>query len=188
LRQIKLKPNHPDISFNKVAEVADRMVWTGRLPTQSAICEELHVHNTGKVKQFFELWKTRYGSNGLEKTHIADLSSELKQALADGFEQRLIALKAKLNAESAEILVDRDRLAKMNKRKDAQIEALMLALVDAEVKIADQARRISRLKNEMAVMRNALAKAEQRIGDARRELNRAEHSLEDHPSDMSGGA
>jgi len=188
MNQIKVKPNHSNINFNSVAAVADRMVWTGRLPSLCAICEELHVRSTDRVMQYFQLWKARYSSDGVQKTHIADLSSELKHLLAEAFEKRVISLKAKLNAECAEIRVDRDRLAKINEQKDAQIQALMLALGDAEVKIADQARRISRLKNEMAVERNALAKAEQRIRDARQELTRAEHTLEDHPSDMSGGA
>jgi transposase len=163
MNQIKVKPNHLDLNFNTVAAIADRMVWTGRPPTLCAICEELHVQSTDEVDQYFELWKTRYCCNGVEKTHIADLSSELKHLLAETFEKRVIALRAKLKAESAEIRVDRDRLAKINEHKDAKIEALMLALGDAEVKIADQARRISRLKNEVAVGRDALAKAEKRI-------------------------
>ena len=163
MNQIKVKPNHSNINFNSVAAVADRMVWTGRLPSLCAICEELHVRSTDRVMQYFQLWKARYSSDGVQKTHIADLSSELKHLLAEAFEKRVIALRAKLKAESAEIRVDRDRLVKINEQKDAKIEALMLALGDAEVKIADQARRISRLKNEMAVERNALAKAEQRI-------------------------
>jgi chromosome segregation ATPase len=188
MRQIKLKPNDPDISFKEVAEVADRMVWTGRLPNLSAICKELHVRSTDEVNQYFELWKIQSSGNGAEKTHIADMSSELKHLLAEAFERRLIALKAKLNAENTEIRVDRDRLAQINEQKDAQIQALMLALGDAEVKIADQARRICRLKNEMAVERNASAKAEQRIRDARQELTGAKPTLEDHPADMSGGA
>jgi hypothetical protein len=158
MNQIKVKANHLDLNFNTVAAIADRMAWTGRLPTLCAICEELHVQSTDKVKQYFELWKTRYTNNGAEKTHIADLSSQLQHLLAEAFERRVIALKAKLKAEGAEIRVDRDRLAKINEQKDAKIEALMLALGDAEVKIADQARRISRLKNEMAVERNALQK------------------------------
>ncbi|MGA2226594.1 MAG: hypothetical protein ABSH41_19320 [Syntrophobacteraceae bacterium] len=163
MNQIKVKANHSNIDFNSVAAVADRMVWTGRLPSLNSICGELHVQSSDEVNQYFELWKTRYCCNGVEKTHIADLSSELKHLLAEAFEKRVIALRAKLKAESAEIRVDRDRLVKINEQKDAKIEALMLALGDAEVKIADQARRISRLKNEVAVGRDAVAKAEQRI-------------------------
>lgn len=187
MNQVKVKQNHLDINFNTVAAIADRMAWTGRLPTLCAICEELHVQSSDKVEQCFELWKSRYSSNG-EKTHILDLSSELKHLFAEAFERRVIALKAKLNAESTEIRVDRDRLAKVNEQKDAQIQALMLALGDAEVKIADLARRISRLKNQMATERKASAKEEQRLRDAGRELTRAEHTLEDHPSNTSGGA
>jgi hypothetical protein len=163
MNQIKVKPNHSNIHFNSVAAVADRMVWTGRLPSLNSICEELHVQSTDRINQYFELWKARYSSNGVEKTHIADLSSELKHLLAEAFERRVTALKAKLKAENTEIRVDRDRLAKINEQKDAKIEALMLALGDAEVKIADQARRICRLKNDVAVGRDALAKAEKRI-------------------------
>jgi hypothetical protein len=188
MNQVKAKPNHLDLDFNKVAAIADRMVWTGKLPTLCAICEQLHVRSTDKVKEYFESWKTLYSVNGAEKTHIADLPSESKHLLGEAFERRVMALRAKLNAEIAEIRADRNRLAEINEQKDAQIQALMLALGDAEVKIADQARRISTLKNEMAVERNALAKAEQRIRDARQELTRAEHSLEDYPSDMGGGA
>jgi hypothetical protein len=168
MNQIKVKQNHSDLNFNTVAGIADRMAWTGRPPTLCGICEELHVESTDEVMQYFELWKARYSSDGVEKTHIADLSSELKHLLAEAFEKRVIALRAKLKAESAEIRVDRDRLAKINEHKDAKIEALMLALGDAEVKIADQARRISRLKNEVAVGRDALAKAEQGSGSCGR--------------------
>jgi chromosome segregation ATPase len=188
MNQMKVKPNHLDLDFNSVAAIADRMAWTGRLPTLSAICEELHVQSIDRVKQYFELWKARYSSDGAEKTHIADMSPEFKHLLADAFEKRVIALKAKLNAECAEIRIDRDRLAKINERKDAQIQALMLALGDAEVKIADQERRISRLKNQITVERDAMAKAGQRIGGARQGLTKVEHRLEDPSPELSGGA
>jgi chromosome segregation ATPase len=188
MNQIKVKPNHSNIHFNSVAAVADRMVWTGRLPSLNSICEELHVQSTDRINQYFELWKARYSSNGVEKTHIADLSSDLKHLLAEAFEKRVIALKAKLNAECAEIRVGRDRLAKINEQKDAQIQALMLALGDAEVKIADQERRISRLRKEIAVKRDASAKAEQGIGDVRQGLTKAEFKLKKPHPYICGGA
>jgi len=80
------------------------------------------------------------------------------------FERRITALRARLKAECAEIRADRDRLAKIKEQKDSQIQALMLALGDAEVKIADQSRRISRLRKEIAERCDASGKAEQKIG------------------------
>ena len=188
MRQNKVKPNHADINFNDVAAVADRMVWTGRLPTLSAICEELNVRSTGKVGQYFAMWKAAHSHNQSDKTHIADLPSELQHLLAEAFEKRVAALTAKLNAESAEIQVDRDRLVKINEQQAARIQALMLALGDAEVKIADRDRRISSLKKEIAAERDAHVRTEQRIRDAMQELTRVEHTLEDFSPESSGGA
>jgi hypothetical protein len=148
--QTRVKPNHSDIDFNRVAAIADLMVWTGRLPTLDAICEGLHVQSTDEVKQYFELWKARYSSDGAGKTRSTDLSYEFKNLLAESFERRMNALRSRFYAESARIRTDRDRLADMNQQKDAQIEALILVLGEAEVKIADQARLIIRLKQQIA--------------------------------------
>ena len=189
MNQTKAKPNHGDISFNHVAAVADRMVWTGRLPTLNAICEELNVRSINKkVGQYFALWKAGHNHARVEKTHIADLPPELQHLLAEAFERRVTALTAKLNAESAEIQVDRDRLVKVNEQQAAQIEALMLSLGDAEVKIADQERRISRLKKEIAAERDAHVRTEQSVRDAMQDLTRAEHAPEDSFPESSGGA
>jgi len=140
------------------------MVWTGKPPTVSAICEQLNTGCTDRVRQCFTLWKAGYNHIHAQKTHIADLPSELQHLLAEAFERRVSALKAKLEAECATIRIERDRLLKMNEQKNAQIEALMLALGDAEVKIADQSRRISRLRKEIAERCDASGKAEQKIG------------------------
>jgi hypothetical protein len=171
MKQTKVRPDHPDLDFNDVAAVADRMVWTGRPPTVSAICEELNTACIDRVRQCFALWKAGYNHSHAQKTHILDLPSEFQHLLAEGFERRIIASEAKLKAECAEIRADRDRLAKINEHKDAQIQALMLALGDAEVKIADQARRISRLRKGIAEGRDALRKAEQRTGYAPAGIN-----------------
>ncbi len=168
-QQIKNKRSSVNVSFEDVAAVADRMVWTGKLPTADAICEELNARSIDRVRQCLTLWKAGYNHIHAEnhihggKTRIAHITPELEHLVSEVFEGRITALKAKLKAEYAEIRIDRDRLVKVNEQQAAQIEALMLALGDAEVKIADQARRISRLKTEIAAGRDALAKAEQRI-------------------------
>lgn len=85
MKQTKVKSNHSGLDFNDVAAVADRMVWTGRLPTVSAICEELNAACIDRVRQCFVLWKAGYNHIQAQKTHIADLPSELQHLLAEGF-------------------------------------------------------------------------------------------------------
>jgi hypothetical protein len=138
MKQIKVKPNHADIDFNDVVVVADNILRAGRLPTLNAICEALGMRDIEKVRQYFTLWKAGHGHTRTEKTHIADLPLELQYLLAEAFERRVIALTAKLNAQFSEIQVDRDRLLKINEEQAAQIQALMLALGEAETRIADQ--------------------------------------------------
>lgn len=162
MKVIKFKSNREDISFSEVAAVADRMVWTGKVPTVNAICEDLNTDRIDRVRQCFALWKAGYNHIQARKTHIADLPPELQHMLNESFESQISALKARLEAECEELRRERDRLAKINEQKDAQIMALTLALGDAEVKIADQVRRISRLKNEAAGECGARAKTEER--------------------------
>jgi len=187
-KQIKAKLIHADVTFNDVAAIADRMVWTGRLPTVNAIHDELHGGSLEKVRQCFTLWKAGYNHIQAEKTHISDLPPELQHLLAEAFEKRIAALRAKLNAESAEIRVERDRLAKVNEQLTAQIKVLMSALGDAEVKIADQNKRISMLKKEIASERNLRINMEQRIREAPKEPTIVENRLDDPPPAACGGA
>jgi hypothetical protein len=188
MRQIKTKPNHADVGFNDVAAVADRMVWTGRLPTLKAICEELNIRSSDKIGRYFALWKAGHGEARAEKTHIADLPPELQHLLAEAFEKRMTALTARLSAESGETRADRDRLLKINEEQAVRIEALMLALGDAEARIADLNRQVSRLTQEIAAERDAHIKTERRIRDAMQELTKVEHTLEDFLPESSGGA
>lgn len=124
------------LGFENVVEIAERMVWTGKRPTPGAICEELNVRCTNKVQQYFALWEAGYSRKRADKTHIADLPPELRHLLADAFERRVI----KLQTECAQIRVDRDRLAHVNRQQAAQIEELTAALGVAEAKIDEQAR------------------------------------------------
>jgi hypothetical protein len=166
MNQIKIRPNLVDINFNEVAAIADRMVWTGKLPTLSAICRELKVRNVDKARQYFELWRAGYSRNWPEKTHIADLPPELQHLMAEAFERGVTGLRTKLNAECAKLRVERDRLKKVVEQQSADIKALTVALGDAEAKIGEQARQITRLKNEIDGQRDAHTRTEQRIHEA----------------------
>jgi hypothetical protein len=187
MRQTKVKPNHVDADFKDVAAVAHRMVWTGRLPTLNAICEELNVRNTDTVRQYFELWKAGYRHVHADKSHIVDLPSGLKHLLVDDFERRVSASKAKLDAECSEIRVERDRLAMVNEQRASQIQTLNAALMDAESKVDEQTRRIAMLEIEIASERHLRMQMEQRIRDAMQELTRVGHRLEDHFPESAGG-
>jgi uncharacterized sporulation protein YeaH/YhbH (DUF444 family) len=142
--QAKMKPSRVSLSFKNVVEIAERMVWAGRRPTLSAICEELKVRCNDRVQRYFALWEAGYSHAGEDKTHITDLPSELQHLLADAFERRVI----KLQAECAQMRADRDRLVNVNEQQTAQIEALTAALGNAEARIDEQARRIAGLENE----------------------------------------
>ncbi len=188
MKQIRVKSNHVDINFKDVAAIADRMVWTGRLPTPDAVSEQLRVRSNGMVGKYLALWRAGYSGGPADKTHIADLPSELKHLLAEDFERRVAALKAKLDAERAQIRVEGDKLAMVNEQRASQVRELNAALRDAGSRSDEQARRIAMLENEIASERNLRIQLEQRIKDARQELTKVEHRLEDPPSDMAGGA
>ena len=87
----------------------------------------------------------------------------MQNLLAEEFEQRVIALREKLESEYAEIKRGRNEMAVLNERQSAQIESLKATLKDASAKIAEQTGLIAQLKNEIAAGREALAKVEQRI-------------------------
>ena len=112
-----------------------------------------------------------------DKTHIADLSSELQHLMSEAFERRVIALKAKLRAECDEIRVDRDRLITVNERQAARIDALSAELGYAQTRIDEQARRIAMLKNEIASERNLRTKIEQQTRNARQHNNNVNTNL-----------
>lgn len=188
MNQIKTRSNPVDISFNDVAAAADRMVWTGKVPTLGAICDELKARNVDKARQYFELWRAGYSRNRPEKTHIADLPPELQHLMAEAFERGVTGLRTKLNAECSKLRVERDRLKKVIEQQSEDIKALTLALADAEAKIGEQARQITRLKNEIDAGRGAHARTEQRIHDAMRELMKVEHTLDDSFPESAGGA
>ena len=186
-------------SKHSVTAIADRLKKAGKQPVLRVVSAEADFQRT-EMKNISSL---KWGGQARAiKTHVADLPSEVQNLLAEEFEQKVIAFREKLESEYAEIKRESNELAVRNERQLAQIgslkamigdasakiEFLTVALINARAKMAERAGLISQLKNEIAVGREALIKAEQRIRDARQELTRAEHTLEDHPSDISGGA
>jgi hypothetical protein len=188
MQQVKTRTSSVNISFEKVAEAAERILRAGRRPTLNAICKELNFWSVDKVRQYVALWKAGYSPMRTDKTHILDLPSDLQRLLADDFERRVVALRTKLKAECYEIRVDRDRLVIVNEQRASQIETLNSALMDAEAKLEKQARQVARLENELASERNIRIQMEQRIRDARQELTNMEHRLENPLQESGGGA
>lgn len=164
----KVRQNNPEVKIKEVVAVADRMAWTGRLPTVDSISEELNTANIDRVRQCLTLWKVRHNPGEVEKTQISDFPPEVQHFLMEAFEKRVAAMEAKLNAQAPEALAQRDMLATVNEQQAAQIEALVLALADAEVKIADQDKRLSSLRKQIGFQQQALAKAKRRNGGTER--------------------
>ena len=163
----KIRRNDPDVKIEAVMAAADRMVWTGRL---------FNTENIDSVRQCLALWKARRNPAQVENIHIAALSPEVREFPMEAFEKRVTSLEEKLEARSSHVLADEDLLVKVNERQAAQIEALMLALSDAEGKITDQEKRIRSLRKQIGFQQQALAKAKRRIGGAGLETG----TLRDH--------
>jgi chromosome segregation ATPase len=172
---------------HSVTAIADRLKKAGKHPDLRAVCAQPDFQRVEMNRQNISALK--WGSQARAiKTHVADLPSDVQNLLAEEFEQRVIALREKLESEYAEIKRGRNELAVLNERQSARIESLKARLKDASVKIAEQAGLIAQLKNEIAVGREALAKAEQRMRDARQGLTKVEHKLDDPFPESSGGA
>ena len=111
--------------------------------------------------------KRRAGHARAIKTHISDLPVDLQHLLTEEFEREIMAFRAKLESEYAEIKRDRDELANQNEQLCALLESLTLTLNDAEIEATEFAMRIARLKNEIVAERS-LAKAGQQMRTATR--------------------
>ncbi len=173
---------------HSITAVADRLKKAGRPPVLRAVCAGMDIQRMGKIQQNIAPLKGRYSHARATKARIADLPADLQHLLSEEFERELMAFRAKLESEYAEIKRDRDELADLNERQSAQIESLMMALDGAGAKITEQARRIEQLRNEIAAERESRGRIEQRIRDARQELTKVEHRLEDPCPESGGGA
>lgn len=165
----KVSQNDSDVKIKDVTAVADRMVWTGRLPTVDSISEELNTGNIDRVRQCLTLWKLRHNPGEVKKTHITDFPPEVQHYLTEAFEKRVAELETRLKGQFSKALAQRDMLVKVNERQAAQIDALVRALADAEVKVADQDKRISGLRKQINFQQQALVKAKRRSGRGERD-------------------
>ena len=159
-----------------VTAIADRLKRAEKLPALRAVCAQADFRKTEMNQQ--NISSLKWGSQARTiKTHIADLPSDMQNLLAEEFEQRVIALREKLESEYAEIKRDRNELAVLKERQSAEIESLKsalkyasakiefltVALINARAKMAERAGLIGQLKNEIAVGHEPQTKTEQRI-------------------------
>jgi predicted nucleic acid-binding Zn-ribbon protein len=148
-----------------VTGIAGRLKNAGKLPVLRSVCAGMDVQGMSKIQQSISSLKGGAGHVRAIKTHIADLPVDLQHLLTEEFEREVMAFRAKLESEYAEIKRDRDELAKQNEQLCALLESLTLALDNAEIEATEFAMRIARLKNEIAAER-ALAKAGQQMRTA----------------------
>ena len=108
MKQIRAK--HP------VTAIADRLKRAEKLPALRAVCAQADFRRSEINQQ--NISSLKWGSQvGAIKTHVADLPSEVQNLLAEEFEQRVIALREKLESEYAEIKRSRNELAVLNERQ-----------------------------------------------------------------------
>ncbi len=169
-----------------VTGIAGRLKNTGKHSALRSVCAGIDIQGMSKIQQNVALLKWRSSHGRAIKTHIADLPVDLQHLLTEEFEREIMAFRAKLESEYAEIKRESNELADFNGQQSALIESLTVTLKDAGAKIAEQAGLIARLENEISAERNALLKAEPRIRDTRQELTKVEHRL-DGPFPESGG-
>ena len=108
---------------HSVPAIADRLKRAEKLPALRAVCAQADFRKTEMNRQ--NISSLKWGSQARAiKTHIADLPSDMQNLLAEEFEQRVIALREKLESEYAEIKRDRNEMAVLNERQFTQIESL----------------------------------------------------------------
>jgi len=179
MNQIRVK--HP------VTVIADRLKRAGKIPVLQTTHSQMDFQGGRHLQHISSIKGGRCHAQSI-KTHVADLPSKVQNLLAEQFEREVITFREKLESEFAEIKRERNELAALYERQSARIGRLKTALKDASAKIAEQAGLIARLKNEIALERDALAKAERRIRDARQGLTRVEHQLDEPFPESSGGS
>jgi hypothetical protein len=162
----KVKQNDSDVRIQDVAAAADRMLWTGRLPTVDSISEALNTGDIDRVRQCLTMWKVRHNPGEAKKTRITDLPPEAQYYLMEAFEKKVAELETRLKARFSEALAQREMLAEVNERQAAQIDALLTALADAEAEIADRDKRISGLRKQISFQQQALVRAKRRSAGA----------------------
>ena len=108
---------------HSVTAIADRLKKAEKHPTLRAVCAQADFQRTEMNQQ--NISSLKWGSQARAiKTHVADLPSDVQNLLAEEFEQRVIALRQKLESEYAEIKRERNELAVLNERQSPEIESL----------------------------------------------------------------
>jgi chromosome segregation ATPase len=169
-----------------VTGIAGHLKNAGKRPALRAVCAGMDIQGISVTQQNIAL-KERFSHARAIKTHIADLPVDLQHLLAEEFEREVVAFRAKLESEYAEIKRGSNELANQNEQLFALLESLTLTLDNAEIEATEFAMRMAGLKNEIAAER-ARAKAGQRIREARQELIRVEHRLDGPFAESGGGA
>jgi len=139
-----------------VTGIGGRLKNAGKLPVLRAVCSGMDIHGNGMIQQNIALLQGRYSRARAIKTHIADLPVDLQRLLTEEFEREIMAFRAKLESDYAEIKRESNELAGLNEQQSAMLEFLRVDLKEAYAKIAEQARRIVQLENEISAERNAL--------------------------------
>ena len=87
---------------HSVTSIADRLKRAEKLPALRAVCAQADFRKSEMNRQ--NISSLKWGSQARAiKTHIADLPPDVQNLLAEEFEQRVIALREKLESEYAEI-------------------------------------------------------------------------------------
>jgi len=144
-----------------VTGIAGRLKNGGKHPTLRPVCAGMDVQGMSKIQHSILSLKEGTGHARAIKTHIADLPADLQHLLTEEFEREVMAFRAKLQSEYAEIKRDRDELANQNEQLCALLKSLTLTLNDAEIEATEFAMRIARLKNEIAAERAAAKSGQQ---------------------------
>lgn len=110
-----------------VTGIAGRLKNAGKHPALRSVCAGMDVQGMSKIQQGILSLNGRAGHARAIKTHIADLPADLQHLLTEEFEREVMAFRAKLQSEYAEIKRDRDELAKQNEQLFALLESLTLA-------------------------------------------------------------
>lgn len=127
-------------------------------------------------------------SDGADNSKTSSGSNVQRELLIEVARQTRVFC-SELEIENSQLKSDMDALTKENEHKAIQILTLQLALSETEKRVAEELKRIERLKADITAERVARVRAEKRIREARQQLTQVENRLEvPDPPDLGGGA
>lgn len=166
-----------EITYEKVAEVADAIRATGGNPTTRGVREKLGSGSMGTITQLMQRWRDE---NRQAKVEIV-LPTGLQRALLDIIAQEQAAARVTLEGELANLQQEVADLADDNERQEADREMLVATLAERDFAVSALEDRGSRLANELAAVREAEQQARSAVEAVRVELAKAELKLESLP-------